>query len=241
MGLHLVDSVTEQREEHFPWEKHPYAIFLKLLEDSLTPESTLLDIGCGRRAENLKYLADKAKVRIGVDVDEFTYEGDDLILYQESATSMPSVKDNSVDLAYSASLMEHIEDIDAALQEIHRVLKPGSKYIWLAPNLYHYPYYISSFVPNSWHPFIVNLTEGRAKEDVFPTQYKINTRKEAYDLAEKHNLRIESYRYLGSEPQYMAFSRYAFWLGAKFEMFIRAKENRHWQLPWILVTMTKDA
>ncbi len=146
---------------------------------------------------------------------------------------------SGVDLAYSASLMEHIQDIDTALQEIRRVLKPGGKYIWLAPNLYHYVYAASALIPNALHPVLVRLTHGRAQHDVFPAYYNTNTRKTVYRLSSRHGLHIDSFSYLDSEPHYLCFSRFAFWLGSRLEIFMRNYNSLHWQLGWILCTTIK--
>jgi ubiquinone/menaquinone biosynthesis C-methylase UbiE len=47
---------------------------------------------------------------------------------QGSALDMP-FKENTFDLAYSVSILEHIPDFPRALQEVSRVLKPGGVFV----------------------------------------------------------------------------------------------------------------
>jgi ubiquinone/menaquinone biosynthesis C-methylase UbiE len=45
-----------------------------------------------------------------------------------SATELP-VEDASVDAAVSVQVLEYVEDVDAALRELHRVLRPGGRLV----------------------------------------------------------------------------------------------------------------
>ncbi len=44
-----------------------------------------------------------------------------------------SYPDNRFDVVTSVEVMEHVEDLDAYLRDIHRVLKPGGHFIWTTP------------------------------------------------------------------------------------------------------------
>jgi len=59
---------------------------------------------------------------------------------------LPVARD-SVDLAYSHQLMEHLhpEDAEAQLRELHRVLKPGGAYVCVTPSRLSGPHDISKF------------------------------------------------------------------------------------------------
>ena len=59
-------------------------------------------------------------------------------------------ENNSIDLAYSNQLMEHLHPEDAIdqVQEIHRILRKGGKYICITPNGINGPHDISRFYGN---------------------------------------------------------------------------------------------
>lgn len=45
----------------------------------------------------------------------------------------PSCGDHTFDLIVSIEVMEHVEDLDFYLADIHRLLKPGGHFIWTTP------------------------------------------------------------------------------------------------------------
>ena len=52
--------------------------------------------------------------------------------------------DNSFDVVVSVEVMEHVEDLDAYLSSISRLVKPGGYFIWTTPcgNLFSLPTHI---------------------------------------------------------------------------------------------------
>jgi ubiquinone/menaquinone biosynthesis C-methylase UbiE len=180
-------------DHHFPPQTHPFRIFEQTILNWLRPNDTVLDIGCGRQVPNLSRFKGRASVLIGIDVVEFEISDPDLVLLTSSICDMRSIATNSIDLAYSRSVMEHIRDVEAAYAEVYRVLKPGGRYIFLTPNLWDYASLIACVTPNVLHGKIVRWTEGRAEEDTFPTFYKSNTHRRIAQLAEQSFLSIRQF------------------------------------------------
>lgn len=69
----------------------------------------------------------------GTNYAYLTSRGDDIRL-----------KDQSVDIFFSGECIEHVENTDAFLDEIHRVLKPGGSLILTTPNADAYLYRINN-------------------------------------------------------------------------------------------------
>lgn len=89
----------------------------------------VLDVGCAR-AENARYLVEMgSNAYIGIDIDDRHFPNEESLgmpatLICGSAEAMP-LPDNSIDLAISFNVFEHILNPRAALREIVRVLKPN--------------------------------------------------------------------------------------------------------------------
>ena len=58
--------------------------------------------------------------------------------------------DNSFDVVVSVEVMEHVEDLDAYLSNISRLVKPGGYFVWTTPcgNLFSLPHIYSAFTGN---------------------------------------------------------------------------------------------
>jgi SAM-dependent methyltransferase len=228
-------------DRHFPPQNHPYRIFEQTILSRLEPNDTVLDIGCGRQVSNLSKLKQRANVLIGIDMVDFEISDPDLVLLAGSICDMGSIATNSIDLAYSRSVMEHIRDVEAAYAEVSRALKPNGRYIFLTPNFWDYASLIAYFVPNALHGKIVRWTEGRSEEDTFPTFYRSNTYRSVAQLAEQSCLTIAQFDYLGQYPNYFRFSKTLFRLASRYEKFLERYRRLHCLRGWILCTLCKPA
>ena len=226
-------------DRHYPQGSHPYRILESTIKDHAGAKDTVLDIGCGRTAPQLSALKGLAGHLIGIDLVEFSVSDQDLRLINTSVGQMGALESASVDLSYSRSVMEHVEDVDRAYAEIARVLKPGGRYIFLTPNLWDYASLIAHVAPNSVHPAIVKYVEGRKEEDTFPTHYKSNTRGSVERLAARYGFQVEEFRYLGQYPNYLVFSRPLFWLGCKYDRFLARHRALNFLLGWIFCVLRK--
>lgn len=198
--------------KHFPPESHPYrkleGEILRLAQDS----ETILEIGCGRHGDLLGQLRRKMpqKMLIGVDPVAEECAGSGVKLIRGSACDMPEIPSQSVDLVFSRSVMEHIEDVDRCYREIKRILRPPGYYVFLTPSRWDYVSLIAQVVPNAWHGAVVGATEGRASEDVFPTFYRSNSKRDIELAADRAGFGVVALSYLGQYPAAFLFSETAF-------------------------------
>ena len=235
----FLSPVEEQMKAMFPPETHPNRVLERAVEARLTPDAAVLDIGCGRTAPNLVQLVGKAKTLIGIDVIDFTLEDERVELFTNDVTDMKDVADSSIDIAYSRAVMEHLPDPEGAYRELARVLKPGGSYIFITPSIYDYGSMIAALVPNRFHSRIVGYVEGRAEEDVFPTQFRSNSLKTVKRQAEAAGLELTDGRYLGQYPNYLSFNRALFWAGSMYQKFIEKFDLTQPLQGWIFCTVTK--
>lgn len=227
------------KDRYFRDEDHPYRHFEATIRSLLRPEHTLLDAGCGWTAPILSKFRGKAQRLIGVDLVDFTVhpEGIELIKGDLSNTNLP---DASVDIIMARSVMEHVADPAAVYREMLRVLKPGGHFVFVTANLWDYSALIARVIPNRFHPWIVARTEGRQEHDVFPIQYKTNTRSAVFKYAEGAGFKVESFKYLGQYPSYLLFNGVLFFLGTMYEKLISRFEALGFLRGWIMVVLKKN-
>jgi SAM-dependent methyltransferase len=142
----LTRKVTpSQRARAIRWQ-------LQFLRRFLKPSHHFLEIGAGDCALSLEVSKQVRKV-YAVDVSSKLTESiprpDNFELLLSDGCSV-NVPDNTVDLAYSNQLMEHLHPDDAIrqLREVLRTVKPGGVYVCVTPNRVGGPYDISRHFDN---------------------------------------------------------------------------------------------
>ncbi|GLW99710.1 class I SAM-dependent methyltransferase [Microtetraspora sp. NBRC 16547] len=103
----------------------------------------LLDVGCGDGSYTVRLAEGFTKVD-GVDIESVRLkmfaeriEGTDLaerITIREMSASELDFPDDTFDLVTAIEVVEHVHELDRALKEIHRVLKPGGLFQLTTPN-----------------------------------------------------------------------------------------------------------
>jgi len=104
---------------------------------------TLLDFGCGTGTQTLLFAGEFDHI-VGVDVDAPSIQRFRDAIAQRGltgrveaveydGTTLP-LRDASVDFAISFEVLEHVHEERRALDELHRVLKPGARLAMSVPN-----------------------------------------------------------------------------------------------------------
>ena len=100
----------------------------------LPAEPKLVDIGCGTGG-NLPMLEAYGEV-LGVEYSptgaKFARTRTQCDIVEGSATET-SLESDRFDLATMLDVLEHLEDDDAGLREVHRVLRPGGQFVFTVP------------------------------------------------------------------------------------------------------------
>jgi len=142
---------TAERSSHLdPSENVIYQRhFIAYKEAAKFINGTVLEVGSGE-GYGIMELAPKADHYIAVDKynteisDELKLENN-ITFIQTEVPPLKGIEDNSVDFVVTFQVIEHIDDDEMFLQEIHRVLKPGGKMILTTPNS------MMSLTRNPWH------------------------------------------------------------------------------------------
>ena len=131
-----IDACTDESRLAELWQKRTDEELPQLLAGiPLRADWTCLEIGCGI-GRLMEPLAHRCRRVIGVDLSaqmveharDYLRDLDNIELHLNDGCSLPMVPDTSVDWVYSHLTFQHItllEVVEAYLDEIARVLKPG--------------------------------------------------------------------------------------------------------------------
>jgi ubiquinone/menaquinone biosynthesis C-methylase UbiE len=153
-GTTHLDLEPQSREYFIEFDKffesfYPY--YLPFIDPESMRGRRVMEIGLGS-GFSLQRLAERAQSCIGLDLSGNTIELNQararhfnlrITFVQASATEIP-LDDNSLDCVVSVGCLHHIPDIQKAVDEIHRVLKPEGLFKGMVynRNSYRYQLYI---------------------------------------------------------------------------------------------------
>ena len=119
------------------------------------------------------------------------------------------LRTESVDLVFSEYLMEHVSDPEATVAESARILRPGGRLIWMAPNLWSYQGLLTKLTPFRFHRWVNQLlqpvTPRRASADVFPTYLRLNSISRIRRTLARAGLELEECYTVADAPHYTQF------------------------------------
>lgn len=153
-------------------QKDPKAQLVKvskqmgLIKRFLNPESTFLEVGpgdCSLLLEVAKHVRKVYAIEVSAEITKDVIVPQNFELILSDGCNIP-VAENSINIAYSNQLMEHLHPSDAfdQLQNIYKVLTAGGIYICLTPNRLTGPNDISKYfdkVSTGFHLKEYMLTE----------------------------------------------------------------------------------
>ncbi len=179
----------------------------------LEPGMTVLDFGGGRGVtfiesassykQQLMMLRGKVAKVIACDVDEAVLinpAADETVVIRADAP-LPFA-DGTFDLIVSDFVFEHIADPLFVSGELRRVLKPGGWICARTPNKYCVISLLTRLIHNSRHSHVLRWVQPERKSiDVFPTVYKMNSKRDICTWFGPDKFDNFTYRY-EAEPSY---------------------------------------
>lgn len=135
--------------------KRKFTLFGKFLR----PNSIVVEFAPGD-CKFAKEASTKVQYYYGVDIseqsDKFDQMPDNFQLIVYDGYNLQYIKEHSVDVVFSDQLIEHLheEDVQCHLKLVHKILKPGGKYVFRTPHLLTGPHDVSqyfSYDPEGFH------------------------------------------------------------------------------------------
>lgn len=197
-------------------------------------DSRLMDFGCGRGLSEEDPILYRRRLQNfrgrvawvdGVDVDESVTENPkvDRLWIVPTLTALP-IESSTVDVIVADWVLEHVENPSFTVLEFARVLKPGGWFCARTTNSIAPVALFARVIPDRLHYQVVSKlqpTSVRGSSDVFPTTYRVNSRRtiEKYFAGNTWQVHTWTYR---NEPAYWGSSNVGRRIGLATEKFLPA-------------------
>jgi len=199
--------------------------FWSLCRQHIAPGSQILEVGPGPENPTSRFLASLGELH-GVDVDPDARHNPHLATLGliEDGAFPPS--DASFDACVSNYVLEHVQDPVSHLREVHRILRPGGKYVFRAPNKWHYIPLVARATPHWFHAMVANELRQLPTDahEPYPTYFRLNSRSDIAACAAVAGLDVDEMRLIEKNPSYGHSSRLLFLLFMAYERVVNASE-----------------
>jgi SAM-dependent methyltransferase len=109
----------------------------RFLQRRVRPEDSVLDLACGY-GEFSRHIVAARKHAVDLNPDAAALLPPGTDFHVARAESMGFLPDGGLDVVFTSNFLEHLPDkpaVDAVLAEVHRVLKPGGRFLLIQPNV----------------------------------------------------------------------------------------------------------
>ncbi len=194
-------------------------LYRQIIARYVGPQTHLLDVGCGH-SDVLRPIYTRTPHTYGIDPDAEALARNEVIrhLVVGNAEQMP-FPDTFFDLVVSAWVLEHLGRPAAVFREIHRVLKPGGRFIFLTPNAWNYNVWLIRLVPHRFHETLARRLYKRQEHDTYRVYYRANSPTSIARLLKETGFHEEEL-ILNGDPSYISFNEALFNLARLLEALL---------------------
>lgn len=206
------------RVEQFvvPGLKYSQDSYAEVLERHVSAHVAWLDLGCGHHIlpawheARERALVSRAGRVVGVDRVAAALKQHHSIVCRAAAdiAALPFTAER-FDLVTANMVVEHLQQPALLFGEVWRVMKPGARFLFHTPNALGYSTVLARLVPEGMKRPLIRLIEGRWCHDVFPTHYRVNTRKVIERVAGVTGFQTETIQLVDSAAEFIRFLPFA--------------------------------
>ena len=126
-------SAREQEAKDRIWR----VLVERFLQRYVAPDATVLDLACGY-GEFIRHVRAARKIAVNINADSGERLAPPIEFHLSPASRLPFLADDSIDVCFPSNFLEHLPSkaaVDEVLAEVHRVLRPGGRFVALQPNI----------------------------------------------------------------------------------------------------------
>jgi ubiquinone/menaquinone biosynthesis C-methylase UbiE len=221
-GLQPLPS-TAQREKARATniEVLPERVFEEKLRQIIAPGDRVLDAGCGTGKFFSMVFARQAGCQlVGTDLRQDLSANSEIDFGVRAELNRLPFSDGSFDVVNCRLVIEHVDFPDMVLKEFYRVLKPRGRLAIFTPNLLHYFGAAASLTPHWFHVWFNSRVRGFSDEDIFPTRYRANTRRQLRKLFLKSGFSSADISLVEGAPSVLAFNSLLHGVGLIYQRLV---------------------
>jgi SAM-dependent methyltransferase len=202
-----------------------------------------LDIGCGtgigedvvKGAEYLRAIREQVDELWGLEPDTRIQPAHGLLdHFQHTTLEQADLPPQSIDVAYSYFVMEHVTEPERFFKALYRCLKPGGVYLFMTPNARHYFTRMAKLTMalrlDEW---VLRLLRGKSVEEYhYPVAYQCNDERRITELCRTAGLEPPQFAYVereGPRPYFPGPLRPIYWM--------LCQKRRWWRSSKLLLEM----
>jgi SAM-dependent methyltransferase len=220
----MPSTVERMRARLFANTPRDRDAYHRVIKSCLVGTTHVLDLGCGKGVLNpFAWHAHPEARIVGIDPDPEASSNPNLQEFYQLRDGEPwAVADGRFDLVVCRYVLEHVADPDAFLTELHRVLKPGGRFVFLTPSRYYPVMLVSHFLPHQVHQRLLARTKKSAANDVFATHYAMNDKRTLRRQAHQYGFEVALLQQRDFQPaDYFDFNVIPFTLNLVFFGFCK--------------------
>jgi SAM-dependent methyltransferase len=198
-------------------------VYRAALDALITPQTRLLDAGCGPGGLVKDYVG-VARAVVGTDryAAHFAEPAEIATLVEADMTALPFGAE-CFDVVTCSWVLEHLDAPAAAFAEVARVLSPGGHFVFITPNKANYAVWLRRLVPNRVSKPLVKAIYARDEDFINPTFYRANSYHDIDRLLVVAGLRCVRFDHVG-DPTYLALNEALF----RASLLLEGALDRFW-------------
>jgi SAM-dependent methyltransferase len=215
LALDRQEALRARYRRETPGWRPATEVYDALLRRYISPESVVLDAGCGQAGIVARARGSARAVGIDITFEGFRDAVDLSDLVCGDLAALPFA-DGSFTLIASSWVFEHLTEPERVFAEFARVLRPGGMLVFLTPNARSYAVLLSRLAPSRLQKALVWRLYRRAEVFTFRTYYRANTPDRLDRMLRAAGFAGEALHCVG-DPTYIAFNEPLYRLGTLYE------------------------